>query len=284
MVAGKQNTASALMDIELFLKRIGLTSLPDAPLMRLQILHKAMTRVLPFENIAIMEGKKIDIAPTAIFAKVVGQGRGGYCYELNTLLAEVLESFSYKVERLLGRVWANGAPSPLLSHMTLRVVVDNDLYLCDVGFGGGTIREPLHWSYGAVVNQSPDSFRLDETDNREIMLSVLTGSTWKNLYSLLPCPVRTQDYIPANHYSSTHPDSYFTQGPVAALTTEDGRITLRGRLLRKTGVNGETERYLTTFEDFIQVLNEDFGLNNLDLPPLKRRLWGLFENTGSEQR
>ena len=270
------------MDIELFLKRIGLTSLPDSPLMRLRILHKAMTQVVPFENIAILEGKKINLAPTAIFAKVVEQGRGGYCYELNTLLAEVLESLGYKVERLLGRVWVNGAPSPPLSHMTLRVMVDNHLYLCDVGFGGGTIREPIPWIFGAIVNQPPDSFRLDKTDNQEIMLSALTGSTWKNLYSLLPCPVRTQDYIPANHYSSTHPDSYFTQGPVAALTTEDGRITLRGRLLRKTGVCGESERNVTTFEEFIQILKEDFGLNNLDLPPLKKRLWGLFENTRRE--
>ena len=109
------------------------------------------------------------------------------------------------------------------------------------------------------------------------MLSMLTGSTWKKLYRLLPSPVRSQDYIPANHYSSTHPDSYFTQEPVASLTTEDGRITLRGRLLRRVGVDGESERYLGTFEELIQALRENFGLNNLDLPPLKRRLSGLFK-------
>lgn len=266
------------MNIELFLKRLGLTSLPDAGgLASLQILHRAMPQVVPFENIAILEGKNIDLAPHAIFSKVVELGRGGYCYELNTLLAEVLESLGYKVERLLGRVWVNGAPYPPLSHMALRVTVDNLSYLCDVGFGGGTLRGPILWSYGTIVDQSPDCFRLDETDNHEIMLSMLTGSTWKKLYSLLPSPVRSQDYIPANHYSSTHPDSYFTQEPVASLTTEDGRITLRGRLLRRVGVDGESERYLGTFEELIQALRESFGLNGLDLLPLKRRLSGLFK-------
>jgi N-hydroxyarylamine O-acetyltransferase len=279
----QQQAAGAFMNIELFFKRIGLTSLPSSPLSRLRILHQAMTQAVPFENLAILEGQTIDITPKAIFSKVVQQGRGGYCYELNTLLAEVLESLGYTVERLLGRVWASGASAPPLSHMALRVKVDDQCYLCDVGFGGGTLREPVSWRYGAVVHQPPDSYRLDETDTHEIMLSLLTGSTCKNLYSLLPCPVRTQDYIPANHYSSTHPESYFTQGPVAALTTEEGRITLRGRLLRRVGLNGVTERSLVTFEELIQVLNDDFGLQNLDLPPLKRRLAGLFDNAMSDQ-
>ena len=268
------------MNIELFLQRLGIKSLPDTPLQRLQTLHRAMTQTVPFENLAVLEGQKISLNPEDIFTKVVEQGRGGYCFELNTLLAEVLEFLDYKVERLLGRVWANGAAAPPLTHMTLRVTVESQPYLCDVGFGGGTIREPLPWNTGSIVNQSPDSFRLDKTENAETMLSRLIGSSWKNLYSLLPCVVRFQDYIPANHYTSTHPDSYFTQGPAAALTTEDGRITLRGRIFRSVGANREEERELANFEELIQVLSRDFGLVNLDVKNLKSRLSGLFLQAG----
>jgi N-hydroxyarylamine O-acetyltransferase len=264
------------MNIDPFLTRIGVQSLPESPLTRLQVLHRAMTQTVPFENLAVLEGQKISLDPKAVFTKVVERGRGGYCFELNTLLAEVLDLLGYKVERLLGRVWANGAASPPLTHMTLKVTVENQSYLCDVGFGGGTLREPLPWDTREIVNQSPDSFRLEETDNAETMLSRLTGDSWKNLYSLLPCVVRVQDYIPANHYTSTHPDSYFTQEPVAALTTEDGRITLRGRIVRCAGANGEDERQLATFEELIQVLARDFGLVNLDVKTLKSRLSGLF--------
>jgi N-hydroxyarylamine O-acetyltransferase len=264
------------MNFDSFLTRIGVQSLPDSPLSRLQTLHRAMTQTIPFENLAVLEGQGVSLDPEAIFKKVVERRRGGYCFELNTLLAEVLEVQGYKVERLLGRVWANGAATPSLTHMTLRVIVNNQPYLCDVGFGGGTLREPLPWNTGVIVSQSPDSFRLDEADNGEIMLSRLAGSTWKDLYSLLPCAVRVQDYIPANHYTSTHPDSYFTQVPVAALTTEDGRITLRGRFVRSLGANGETERELATIEELIQVLSLEFGLANLDVEALKSGLSGLF--------
>jgi N-hydroxyarylamine O-acetyltransferase len=268
------------MNIELFLKRIGIQSLPAPPLQRLQTLHRAMTQTVPFENLAVLEGQKISLDPEVIFAKVVDQGRGGYCFELNTLLADVLEFQDYKVERLLGRVWTSGAADPPLSHMALKVTVENQTYLCDVGFGGGTVREPLRWNTGAIVNQSPDSFRLEETENSETMLSRLIGSSWKNLYSLLPCAVRVQDYTPANYYTSTHPDSYFTQAPVAALTTEDGRITLRGRIFRSAGANGEVERELADFEELIQVLSQDFGLAGLNVKELERRLSGLFAQNG----
>lgn len=264
------------MDIERFLRRIGITSLPDSPHSRLREIHRAMTQSVPFENLAILEGREIDLAPTALFVKVVEQGRGGYCFELNALLAEVCESLGYKVERLLGRVWSSGAPSPPLTHMALRVMVDHQYYLCDAGFGGGTLRDPLPWNFYAAVNQTPDSYRLEETDNQEVMLSRFTGSSWKNLYSVLPCPVQPQDFIPANHYTSTHPDSFFTQAPVAALTTAEGRITLRGRLFRRVEGTDECERELATFEDFINVLHVDFGLTGLNGALLERRLSGLF--------
>lgn len=264
------------MDIERFLKRIGITSLPDSPHSRLREIHRAMTQSVPFENLAILEGREIDLAPTALFVKVVEQGRGGYCFELNALLAEVCESLGYKVERLLGRVWSSGAPSPPLTHMALRVMVDNQCYLCDAGFGGGTLRDPLPWSFHTVANQTLDSYRLEETDNQEVMLSRFTGSSWKHLYSVLPCPVQPQDFIPANHYTSTHPDSFFTQAPVAALTTAEGRITLRGRLFRRVEGTDECERELATFEDFINVLHVDFGLTGLNGALLERRLSGLF--------
>lgn len=264
------------MNLPSLLNRIGLQSLPGQPLERLQALHRAMIRTIPFENLAILEGKNIRLEPEAIFAKVVEQCRGGYCFELNSLLASVLEALDYPVERLIGRVWANGAPAPPLTHMTLRVTVDGSAYLCDVGFGGGTLREPLPWDMGKSVQQSPDCFRLEEADNGETMLARLTGDSWNNVYSLLPCTMRAQDYIPANHYTSTHPDSYFTQAPVAALTTPDGRLTLRGRLFRRIGAGGETERELASFEELIRVLGDDFGLKNLDEETLESRLSHLF--------
>ncbi len=264
------------MNIDLLLGRIGVGPLQGSPLTRLKALHRAMTKTVPFENLAILEGKRIILAPGDIFSKVVERGRGGYCYELNTLFAELLERLGYRVERLLGRVWVGGASAPPLTHMALRVFLENRPYLCDVGFGGSTLREPLPWIPGEAAIQPPDAYRLDAADDGETLLSQRSGAEWKSLYSLLPCPVRPQDFLPANHYSSTHPDSYFTRDPIAALTTDDGRITLRGRVFRRVDADGETVRELATFDELIQVLAGRFGLAHLDATALEGRLSRLF--------
>lgn len=78
------------MNITSFLKRVGIQSLPNSPFERLQALHRAMTMTVPFENLAILDGKEISLQSEDVFAKVVEQERGGYCFELNSLLAGVL--------------------------------------------------------------------------------------------------------------------------------------------------------------------------------------------------
>ena len=265
------------MNLDAFLKRIGLETLPDDPLERLQMVHRAMVLAVPFENLEILEGRAISLNPETIFDKIVRRQRGGYCFELNGIFARILETLGYEVEPLLGRVWAGGNPAPLLTHMALRVTVAGTAYLCDVGFGSFSLREPLPWVLDEPVPQEPDCFRLVATDNRETVLQNRDGQTWKDLYSTLPCSVRMQDFIPANHYTSTHPDSFFTQIPVAALTTRDGRITLRGRLCRHIGAGGTLQRELESMDELFQVLSTDFGLTNLDRPVLEGRLATLFE-------
>lgn len=264
------------MNLETFLRRLNLHVLPDDPLERLRTLHRAMVLNVPFENIAILEGCAISLEPPDIYAKVVERGRGGYCFELNGLFAWALETLGYSVDRLLGRVWVKDLPNPLLTHMALRVMVGDQPYLCDVGFGGGTLREPLPWRLEQPVVQGPDTFRLTTIDNGETMLGRLAPDGWRDQYSMLPCAVRPQDYILANQYTSTHPDSIFGRIPMAAINRGDGRVALRERTLRIVGANGERERQLLTFSELHQVLEEYFGLGDVEAEALQRRIQGIF--------
>jgi len=267
------------MDTEIvvpFLKRIGVNDLPDHPLERLRILHRSMSMTVPYENLEILEGRGISLDAGALHEKVVSRRRGGYCYELNGVFAHVLEALGYRVERRLARVWATGHPAPPLTHMILRVTVEDRVYLCDVGFGVGTLREPVPWVLDASVRQEIDTFRLVATDNEETMLQGWVAERWKDLFSIIPCGVRVQDYIPANHYSSTHPDTFFTHAPMAALNRPCGRVTLRGRVFRIYGAGGMTERVLEDVDALLSVLATEFGLVGLDEGALRPRLAPLF--------
>jgi N-hydroxyarylamine O-acetyltransferase len=69
-----------------------------------------------------------------LYAKIVERNRGGFCYELNGLFAELLRALGYRVDLLSGSVRRKdgsfGAPG---EHLTLLVHLDQP-YLTEVGF------------------------------------------------------------------------------------------------------------------------------------------------------
>ncbi len=69
----------------------------------------------------------------------------GYCFEQNTLLLTALRELGFEVSGLAARVvWS--APEDVIrprSHMLLRILIDGEDHIADVGFGGQTLTGPL---------------------------------------------------------------------------------------------------------------------------------------------
>ena len=87
-----------------YLARIG-AAVPEAPsLDALASLHRAHLLAVPFENLDISLGRPIRLDRDAMYAKVVGARRGGYCYELNGLFALLLRHLGYAVTLVSARV------------------------------------------------------------------------------------------------------------------------------------------------------------------------------------
>lgn len=124
------------MDINTYLSRIGYDGSREACLATLQGMQQAHFYRVPFENLDISRGRRIEVNPRVNYEKVVGEGRGGFCLELNALFAEVLRAMGYRVDVLSARVFTpDGALGPAGSHMTLVVHLDEP-WIADVGFGG----------------------------------------------------------------------------------------------------------------------------------------------------
>ena len=71
-------------DIGAYLHRIGMEMPLQADLDTLKQLTRAHLLAVPFENMAVCdEHKEPSLEPEDLFAKVVGNNRGGYCFELN---------------------------------------------------------------------------------------------------------------------------------------------------------------------------------------------------------
>ena len=86
-------------DRDRLLNHIGLDAAPAADLDGLRKVHRAYVAHVPFENLAVQLGESRPIDPAALVERIVSGGRGGYCFEANTVLLELLESLGFEVER-----------------------------------------------------------------------------------------------------------------------------------------------------------------------------------------
>ena len=151
------------MDINAYLQRINYhgSLAPTAETLRaLQVAHLL---AVPFENLSIHTGEPVVLEDEALFEKVVGRRRGGFCYELNGLFAALLRSLGFKVEMLsAGVANAEGEFGPDFDHMTLLVTLNDKLeerWLADVGFGD-SFREPLLLNERGVQRQGERDYKI----------------------------------------------------------------------------------------------------------------------------
>lgn len=247
-------------NIEQYLQRIGLEQRPEVCLEGLQQLHRQHFFTIPFENFDIPLGRGIDVAPAAIYHKLVNHQRGGYCFETNGLLLQALQAFGFSTRALLARVHLSGTPSGR-SHQFSLVHIDGQDWLVDAGFGSQTPRQPLPLTKNTELNTDLQTFQLIEDPQFGFMLQHNNGKQWENLYSFDLQPVHQGDIEYANHCTATMPTSTFTNTWLAALPNPRGITTLLNHNLRVT-TDGETKvTELPAGPVYLDAIEQHFGLN-----------------------
>lgn len=212
----------------------------------LPALHLAHLRVVPFENLSIHDGERIQLDTAWLFDKIVTRRRGGFCYELNGLFAELLRALGHEVDLLAARVYgSDGALGIPFDHMCLRV---DRVWLADVGFGDNFIT-PLRLDTTEVQHDGRRSFRV--ADN-------ILEDDGKPAYVFEPTPYQLADFAPGCDYHQS-PASHFSRGRVVSRLTTDGRITLREDRLIVTDAGGKRETPITPAE-YRQYMATQFGI------------------------
>ena len=249
-------------DLQAYLKKVGISQSLNINTDTLLLLHNTQHRRLPFENFDIALGCGISVAEQDIINKLIYRERGGYCYELNALLLNVLKTIGFDARPLLGRVHLSGTPSGRTHQFTL-VTMGEDKWIVDVGFGSNTPRAPLPFVLNQDIHTDLQTFRFIEHELVGYMLQVQSyddPEQWIDLYSLDFEHVFDGDIVCGNHYTSTSPNSHFTSSRVAALATDSGIITLFNHSL-KYRANGEVvEIELEAGETYLSALKTHFGI------------------------
>ncbi len=212
---------SGAIDLGAYLARLGLEGRPT-----LAQLHRAHVVAIPFENLDPHRGIPVSVELRDIERKLVDARRGGYCFEHNLLFAAALRGLGYVVEPMLARVGARDDASRSLTHLLLRVVAEGMLWHADVGFGAGTLLEPIPFGPGSAVVQSGWRRRIVRHGPQLVLQGAGDDCAWSDIYRFLPMPVAPIDIEMSNWFTATHPESGFVRSLVAAVHAADGTRTV----------------------------------------------------------
>lgn len=270
--------------LQRYLTRIGVpgASTPDLP--TLAAIVAGHTRSIPFENLDPFTGRDVSLDAAALTAKLVDNRRGGWCFEHNNLLRNVLDELGYRTTALAARVDYNkpaNAPPGARTHMVLRIDgLPGGPHIVDVGFGGLTLTGVLRLEPDLVQATPHGSFRMRQA-GPHLAMEALVAQTWLPLYRFDLTDQLLIDFEVMNFYLGHHPGSAFRHRLMLARVEADRRFGLSDTTLSVRHLDGRTER--TQLGDIVEVraaLERCFLIDLTGLASLDERLQDLI-NTRS---
>jgi N-hydroxyarylamine O-acetyltransferase len=243
-----------------YLSRIGVdASGLNADLESLRLLQRRHLLTVPFENLDIHWKRPIVLDTAKFFEKIVGEKRGGFCYELNGLLNELLHEIGFRTRLVSARVYGNGVFGPEFDHAAIFVTIGELEYLSDVGFGDFTA-EPLRFVADIEQQDKTGVFTIRQSDDGYFEVAKKNGDSWTPQYMFKPLGRDLSEFAEMCDFQQYSPESHFTQGKVCSLMTENGRKTLTDKKFIVTATGGKTEKQIDSENEFAEILQREFGI------------------------
>ncbi|KAL8383532.1 hypothetical protein RB595_010641 [Gaeumannomyces hyphopodioides] len=207
---------------------------------------------VPFESLSLhysAANPPLSLDPQDLFRKIVHEGRGGYCMELNAFFGAVLRGLGFTLINTGGRVMGQNGVFLGWSHHLNLVSVNGIRYMVDVGFGEGGSFSPVPLDRAAAEREGGLEFepvlgtrgRLEykrlaqhsDPTQRVWVYSTLNspgptlaegeaqggeGPTWRPRYCFGELEYLPADFEVMNYYTMTHPSSYFVRAVLAVRT------------------------------------------------------------------
>lgn len=242
-----------------YLLRINFRKPLKANVSTLKSLHSQHLLHVPFENLDVHFRRPFDLAPAKVYDKIVNRGRGGFCYEVNSLFNDLLRSAGFKTKIISGRVITDaGQQGPEYDHMAIIVSLDNKEFIADVGFGDLFV-EPIEVRSG-VQFDGRNYFKIEtEGDEHAIYMSPDNIHFHKKYtFTLAETPVNF--FEAPCHEKQVSPDSHFVKNTICTQLTEKGRITVYNEKFTETIGDQKTQTTISGDHELKSILRTRFAI------------------------
>ncbi|UYA61146.1 arylamine N-acetyltransferase [Pectobacterium colocasium] len=250
-------------DLLRFTSRINISSPPISDISYLFKLHYAHICSIPFENMSMKENASKGNSYLTISEAILGNRRGGICFEFSVLLRPFLEHvgfiYRYRLARLL---------TPMLTpatHQIFIISIEEKDWIFDVGYGAKGPRAPLLLVDGYEHQHSFLSSRVSKCRKHGWTVSVKENSkpdaSWEAIYAFHDIETTIEDVEMAYFYTLYSSKSLLNTNNVASMPTKNGRISIRNNIFTEVDGLSSSSKEIANREELSLLLSSRFGIN-----------------------
>jgi N-hydroxyarylamine O-acetyltransferase len=227
----------------------------------LSLLQEQFVLRVPYENLDVIDGIPISLRNDAIYRKIVEDGRGGYCFELNGAIAHLLQELGFATKCYFARFLKGETEIPVRRHRVVVTECDGKRYVIEVGIGIEAPRNPLLLEEGIEQECSNGSFCFTKDGFLGWVLNEKVDDEWQPYYAFTEEEQLDIDFIQPSFYCEKHPASPFNKSPMVAIKTPNGRRAINDRDYKifEGGELVHIEENITD-ERLYEILKTDFGI------------------------
>lgn len=213
---------------------------------------------LSFTNIPILCNASISLELEDIVDKLVMNKRGGYCFEHNKLMYEILKEFGFDVKAVAGRVLNNKEIEVPKTHRLTILTYENEKYLVDVGFGFASPRMLV--KFGDTPSKTFfASYLIKKIKGDIYALGILKEEGFYTLYTFDIQDYHEADFEMGNFYSYRHTKANFVNNFVISCITENKIKSLRNGNFQKIYKDKTIQREIKSATELEGILKDEFS-------------------------
>lgn len=225
----------------------------------LRSIAKKHVATFAFSSVGCRLGEELPLDFESLYSRIVVQRRGGYYFEQNGLLFEVLKELGFVVDLHLARVIYNQDIHPGLTHRITIVELGGKKYVVDVGFGPLGPRVPVLLS----DQESTDDdriFRTAEPRPGELHMQVFKDDGFFSLYRFELARYGQADCELGHFYSHKHPDAAFVNHLVVSRILHNEVRSLRDLAYWVIGKSDTKKMRIGNANELKEILVGEFGI------------------------
>src|SRR5699024_2286761 len=126
--------------------------------------------------------------------KIVNEHRGGYCYEQNRLFCAYLTSKGYNVYMVSATIYNGSGCAMVVSHMALFVILNQQIYLVDVGYAVIAIATVPITHDDEIVYDVNGEFKVSKISDNTFEMKKKVDHKWHTQYQYRDEPKVLSDF------------------------------------------------------------------------------------------